>query len=79
MLEIKARVQSLMQSLEGLDAKVYIPRHDRDYAIEVGMRMLILRHLVVEEHGSFQAAPQEHALLRYYANSISHFFTEGKP
>ena len=40
----------------------------------VGLRMLTLRHFVLEEDGSYRANPKELILLRYYANSIAHSF-----
>ncbi len=72
-LEIKARVQRLIDKLEKKGARVYIPRSDREYTIEVGLRMLILRHIVLEYNRIFYAAPDEMDVLEYYANSISHF------
>lgn len=77
-LEIKTRVQSLIGKLESHGARVYIPRSDRDYAIEVGLRMLILRHIVLEENNLFRAAPEEINILRYYANTIAHHVRLGK-
>jgi glycerol-3-phosphate O-acyltransferase len=71
-IEIKAEVQSLIDRLEKNEAHVYIPRSDRDYAVEVGLRMLTLRHLVLEENNLFRASPQEIKLLSFYANSIAH-------
>ncbi len=73
-LEIKARVQSLIDKLEKQGARVYIPRSDRDYTIEVGLRMLTLRHIVLENDQLFYAAPDDMDVLQYYANSIDHFF-----
>ncbi|MGC8763203.1 MAG: 1-acyl-sn-glycerol-3-phosphate acyltransferase, partial [Acidobacteriota bacterium] len=49
LLGLKARVHRLLGELEACGAKVYIPRRDRDYAVEVGLRMLVLRRLVLEE------------------------------
>jgi glycerol-3-phosphate O-acyltransferase len=72
-LEIKARVQSLIDKLEKRGARVYIPRRERDYTIEVGLRMLTLRHIVLEDNQVYYAAPDEMDVLAYYANSISHF------
>ncbi len=71
-LELKAEVYRLMEELESRGAHVYIPRGDQDYAIDVGLRMLTLRHLVAERDGLFIAEPTELALLAYYANSIAH-------
>jgi len=74
LLDIKGRVSGLIGELEQHDAYVYIPRADRDYAITVGLRMLTLRHLVVEVDGNYRADPDERVLLQYYANAIAHLF-----
>jgi glycerol-3-phosphate O-acyltransferase len=52
-LELKAAVHELMIRLERAGAHVYIPRADHDYAITVGLRMLILRRLVTERDGLY--------------------------
>jgi glycerol-3-phosphate O-acyltransferase len=36
--------------------------------------MLTLRHLILEEDGSYRANPKELILLKYYANAIVHLF-----
>jgi glycerol-3-phosphate O-acyltransferase len=51
---------------------VHIPRSDQEYAVEVGLRMLMLRHLVELNGGIYRPNPKEHALLAYYANAIAH-------
>jgi glycerol-3-phosphate O-acyltransferase len=71
-LELKGEVADLMQRLIASGAHIHIPRADQDYAVEVGLRMLLLRHFVEEEGGLYRANPSELALLRYYANSIAH-------
>lgn len=73
-LELKTRVKHKIDRLEDCCAAVYIPRSDHDYAIEVGLRTLILRHIVLEEDDLYQAAPKETKILQYYANSIAHLF-----
>lgn len=72
LFELKGRVFAIMLALEQSGAYVHIPRHDREYAIEVGLRMLKSRHLVVEQAASYGANPEETLLLRYYANAIAH-------
>ena len=74
LLDIKQRVSGLIGELEGRGTYVHIPRADRDYAIAVGLRMLTLRHLVLELDGSYRANPNELILLQYYANAIVHLF-----
>jgi glycerol-3-phosphate O-acyltransferase len=69
-LELKAAVQRRIAELEAAGRQVYVPRKDRDYAIEVGLRMLVLRHLVIERDGLFAPVPAELPLLAYYAHSI---------
>ena len=71
-LELKVRAGELMAHLEGKGAKLYLPRDDRDYAIHVGLRMLVLRHLVEEKAGRFGAVAVERPLLAYYANAVAH-------
>ena len=71
-LELKTEVAELMARLAARGAHIHIPRADQDYALEVGLRMLLLRHFVLEENGLYRANPDEEILLRYYANSIAH-------
>jgi glycerol-3-phosphate O-acyltransferase len=71
-LELKAQVEKLAEQLKARGAHVYVPRKDFDYAINVGLRMLRLRHLVGERDGLYYAQSEELPLLRYYANSIAH-------
>ena len=74
-LEIKAHVQRLINELESQNAYTHIPRADRDYAITVGLRILVLRHFVIEPDGLYRAADGEQSMLEYYANAIAHFLT----
>ena len=60
----------LILRLEKAGAHIYVPRGDLDYAIGVGLRMLLLRRIVVEQDGLYHASPEETALLAYYANAI---------
>jgi glycerol-3-phosphate O-acyltransferase len=71
-LDLKAAAAERIADLEAEGAHVYIPRRDRDYALGVGLRMLTLRHVVIEENGLFRAAPDELPILAYYANAIAH-------
>ena len=78
-LDIKTAVHSLMQRIEGLGGHVYIPRADRDYAINVGVRMLTLRRMVVERDGMYTVNPPDLKLVAYYANSIQHLLDSLQP
>ena len=71
-LELKAAAHARMKQLEAAGAHLYIPRHDHDYAFGVGLRMLILRRIVLEEDGLFRPAPEQIETLHYYANAIAH-------
>jgi glycerol-3-phosphate O-acyltransferase len=71
-LELKSFVEQRVEKLETSGAHVYIPRKDLDYAIHVGLRMLMLRRLVESGDGLYSARSGETAVLRYYANSIAH-------
>jgi len=69
-LEVKSAAYDLILRLEKAGAHIYLPRGDLDYAIGVGLRMLLLRRIVAEQDGLYRADPAEAALLSYYANAI---------
>ena len=64
-------IGSLAEALAAAGAHLHVPRADRDYAIAVGIRMLTLRHAVLEHDGLYRANPADQALLAYYANAIA--------
>jgi glycerol-3-phosphate O-acyltransferase len=78
-LELKAEALRVIGELSGAGAHIYIPRADQDYAVTVGLRMLILRKFVSEKDGLYAPLVEELPLLRYYANSIRHLFPEAGP
>lgn len=76
---LKRRYLRLINRLEKNGAHVLIPRADRDYGLETGLRMLTLRHLVCQDGDDrIRAAPKEKILLQYYANSISHLLVKAR-
>jgi glycerol-3-phosphate O-acyltransferase len=78
-LSLKARVDAMIDTLEAGGAHIHIPRHDRDYEVTVGLRMLTLRRIVAEgENGMLTIVPGEEPLIAYYANSIRHLFKPRK-
>jgi glycerol-3-phosphate O-acyltransferase len=70
--ELQREVDALARRLRAGGASVHLPRQDQDYAVEVGLRMLTLRNLVVADGGLYRPNPEERTLLAYYANSIAH-------
>jgi glycerol-3-phosphate O-acyltransferase len=72
--ELKGRIQRLMEDLERRGHYVHIPRRDRDYAVETGLRVLRERRLVTIADDSYTPTPHEVPVLRYYANSLAHLF-----
>ncbi len=75
-LELKSKVFDLMGRIEQAGYHVHIPRGDRDYTLETGIRMLKMRHVLeINDQGLFRANLNEQLLLEYYANSIAHIVT----
>jgi len=74
-LELKSAAYDLILRLEKAGAHIYVPRGDLDYAIGVGLRMLLLRRIVTEQEGLYRANPADAALLSYYANAIEPLVT----
>lgn len=70
--EVKARAKSLAAALVDAGGHLHVPRSDFDYAVEVGLRMLIRRYIVVETEGQYLVAKGEENTLAFYANSIAH-------
>lgn len=60
-------------------AHIHLPRDDRTYTAEVGLRNLTERKVLVLEGGRYTANPQHDDLLVYYANSIRHLMPEVLP
>jgi len=53
-------------------AHVHIPRADRSYAVEVGLRNMLERYMI-EETGDGYAVRASHAdAVAFYANSVRH-------
>lgn len=71
-LELKAETASLIFRLKQKGAHIHIPRNDDDYAVDVGLRMMRMRRLIVEDAAGLLANPDEESVLRYYANAIKH-------
>ncbi|SEQ10042.1 glycerol-3-phosphate acyltransferase [Thalassovita taeanensis] len=72
---LEMRVKALLAQLAG--ASVYVPRENRGYAVEVGLRTLQARKLVVETDGQVQIVEAERPLLTFYAASIAHLLPNG--
>jgi glycerol-3-phosphate O-acyltransferase len=68
--ELERSVSALLAQLG--DAYVHLPRNNRDYAVEVGLRHLTERRIVIEKDGLFQTPDMQRSALAYYANSIRH-------
>jgi glycerol-3-phosphate O-acyltransferase len=74
MVELKSEAQRIWQDLSARDIYSHIPHSDEDYAVEVGLRMLTLRHVVTETDGRFAVDPAQSVIVQYYANAIIQHF-----
>ncbi|WP_299865917.1 1-acyl-sn-glycerol-3-phosphate acyltransferase [uncultured Hoeflea sp.] len=72
-LDLKMRVGALIDQLLEKGVYLHIPRQDRDYEIDVGLRMLTLRKIVTQQpDGQLTIVEKDKPLLAYYANAIRH-------
>ena len=71
--EVEARVNQLIEELEGRGAHVYVSPRNRVESILSALNMLELRKLVRESGGIYTAVPEEIDVLTYYANAIAHW------
>jgi glycerol-3-phosphate O-acyltransferase len=77
--EVTERVLAELDRLEAAGIPVHVPRGDRRYAVEVGLRGLQLRRLVTDEGGLLRIAPGQEPILCYYAGSIEQHLARGAP
>lgn len=77
------RREALIETVEAWHARltdttahVHIPRGDLHYAVETGVRLLLLRRLVTETPEGLTWTDGEDAVLAFYANSIRHLLVE---
>ncbi len=53
-------------------AYMHIPHKNFEYAVEVGLRMFVLRHAIKKKNKTYLINPKEVQLMTYYANAIAH-------
>jgi glycerol-3-phosphate O-acyltransferase len=71
--EVEARVNQLIEELQGRGAHVYVSPRNRVESVLSALNMLQLRKLVRESGGIYMAVPEEIDVLAYYANAIAHW------
>ncbi len=71
-IAIKAAAHQLWQDYAACNVHNHIPRGDEDYAVDVGIRMLTIRHILEEKDGVLHTNLENRHLLEYYAKSIAH-------
>lgn len=75
--EVEVGLSALMARLP--TAHIHLPRDNRDYAAEVGLRHLSERRILREKGGQYVPDPDQMAILHYYANSIRHLIPADNP
>jgi glycerol-3-phosphate O-acyltransferase len=75
-LQLDDAVRDLMRRLKSVGAYVLIPSHGQQVG-DVGLKMLMQRHLVTGEAGVYRLNRGATALLAFYANSIAHLLAGG--
>ncbi|MBE1283280.1 MAG: glycerol-3-phosphate acyltransferase [Rhodobacteraceae bacterium] len=71
---LMVRMEALIQKIP--NAIVHLPRHDREYAVEVGLRHMLERGILSETAGNYAPNEAYRDVLQYYANSIVHLIPE---
>lgn len=69
-IDLKIRVERELDALHAKGAHSHVPRADLDYAVDVGLRMLLLRGIVEETDTGLIV--RDAPVLSYYANAIAH-------
>ena len=69
---VKGAAHTRLQDYAARGVYSHIPREDEDYAVDVGLRILEMRHILTEEGGVYAVNEENRAVLEYYANAIAH-------
>ena len=69
---VKERYAALAET----HAHMHIPRGDLEYATEAGLRMLLLRRLVIDGPNGLAIEPDQKPVIVFYANSIRHLLED---
>ena len=70
--EVELAFTALMDTVP--NAHIHLPRNNRDYAAETGLRQLCQRGILIAEGDQYRLNPDEEEVCRFYANSIRHLF-----
>ena len=68
---VKERADRLITEIEKRGGPIFVSTRSRVENVVAALDMLQTRHLVYESDGLYQADPQMHDILSYYANSIA--------
>lgn len=70
--QVQTLARAELDRLLAKGAHMHIPRKNLDYAVEIGLRMLILRRALVLKNGLYHFKADQLELIQYYANAIAH-------
>jgi glycerol-3-phosphate O-acyltransferase len=74
---VEKAVELIMEQVP--EAHVHVPREDRAYAVEVGLRNMIERRMIDEVEGLYMINESKADTVHYYANSIRHLMDPNQP
>ena len=68
--EIERQIAGMVRTLPG--TQMHLPRDDTAYAVEVGLRNLRKRGMLVESDAGIAVNEEDRPVVAYYAKSIAH-------
>lgn len=71
-VRVATAVTAMANKMKANGAHIHVPRDSLEYAAEIGLKILSLRHMVTETNGTYMANEDEQTTLEFYANSIAH-------
>lgn len=75
---LEAAYADAVERLRRREPPGVIPRRDPTYAVDVGLRMLRLRKLIISGERVYRVDPEHREILDYYANAIRHLLEPGR-
>ncbi len=71
-VEVSRRFAALAREMEARGAHIHMPRSDLDYAVKVGLRLMEVRGILLNDEGLYSVNEADRPIVAFYANSIAH-------
>jgi hypothetical protein len=74
--QVRDRLVEVLSAAQERSLPLYLPRGTFQRTFEVGLRVLLLRRILLADEGRVILPPHKAPLLAYYANGVAHLLDQ---